>query len=251
MNETIFDSTVRRPDERLGSFDWPDMQKVKVPSIRINDCLLVCAGFEDRAVEPLRRICESQRTGFSLGLIRYLPKQTQNRIRELRTISRKAGLNVTEFIYDREKPSDMGEKLRDFSQTFDRVFVDTSGMSRLLIVQTLVALIRGQSRPISILYGEAKEYPPSEDEFDRDNQDGGDEPAPSYLSSGIFEIAATPELSSVSMLGEAIRLVAFPSFDPSQLTKFDSRTTTCLYGIYPWCTPGSKQQMANTGNPPA
>ncbi|MDE2889511.1 MAG: hypothetical protein OXR72_14985 [Gemmatimonadota bacterium] len=150
-------------------------------------------------------------------MISYLPSQIQNRNKELHQLSQTSGLNVNEFVYDRENPMGIGEELRDFSQEFDRVLVDISGMSRLLIVQTLVALIRGRVRSISILYSEAREYPPSKDRFDRDSQDGNEGQIPSYLSSGIIEIAATPELSSVSMLGEAIRLVAFPSFDPAQL----------------------------------
>ena len=237
MNSTISNATVPRPDELLWSVDWPGMQKTKAPSLGVDDCLLVCAGFENRAVEPLRRICATQRAGFSLGLISYLPEISENRIGELREICQNAGLNVTEFDFDRENPSGMGEKLRHFSQTFDRVFVDISGMSRLLIVQILVALIRSQRRLISILYGEAQEYPPSEDEFNQDNQDGDAGPVPSYLSSGIFEIAATPELSSVSMLGEAIRLVAFPSFDPAQLSnliqELQPAYTEFIHGIPP------------------
>ena len=104
----------------------------------------------------------------------------------------------------------MGEELQRFTQQFDRVFIDISGMSRLLIVQTLVALISKQSQPITIIYGEAEEYPPSKDEFEQDNNEDNAKPGPSYLSAGIFEITATPELSSVSMLGEAIRLDRIP-----------------------------------------
>ena len=218
MNKPMSDKTVKRPDERLVSLEWPDLQKLEAPSIAENDCVLVCAGFEDRATEVLRRICALQGTRFPLGLIRYLPEQTEDGVKELRAIGRQAGLNVTEFVYNREKPSGLGEILREFSQPFDRVFVDISGMSRLLIVQTLVALIGGREQLISILYGEANDYPPSKEEFDKDSREGGTGPAAGYLSSGIFEIAATPELSSVSMLGEAIRLVAFPSFNPAQLT---------------------------------
>ena len=257
MNKARFDSTVRRLDERLHGLDWPDMQKLEVPSIGDNDCLLVCAGFEDRSIETLIRVCETQRAEFVLGLITYLPEQTQNRIEELVKISQKAGLTVIEFIYDRESPSDMGEKLCDFSQTFNRVFVDISGMSRLLIVQTLVALLRDQRKLISILYGEAQEYQPSKDEFDRDNQYDSDGPALSYLSSGIFEIVATPELSSVSMLGEAIRLIAFPSFDPVQLSnlvqELQPTYTEFIHGIPPnqnnrWRTKAIRQLNERTLN---
>jgi hypothetical protein len=47
-------------------------------------------------------------------------------------------------------------------------------------------------------------------QFAQDRQRVDSELVLSYISSGIFEVASTPELASVSMLGEAIRLVAFP-----------------------------------------
>jgi len=59
----------------------------------------------------------------------------------------------------------------------------------------------------------------------------------SYISSGIFEVASTPELASVSMLGEAIRLVAFPSFDPVQLSnlmqELQPTYTELIHGVLP------------------
>ena len=230
-------SYVLRADERLGNFDWPYLQEIEVPPVEIDDCLLVCAGFEERSIEVLRRVCETGRTRFSLGLVNYLPKQSQNRIEYLNTISQNAELRVTKFIYDREKPAGMGEELRRFTEAFDRVFLDISGMSRLLIVQTLVALISEQSRPLHIIYGEAETYPPSKAQFEQDHKEGDTRSVPSYLSSGIFEIAATPELGSVSMLGEAIRLVAFPSFDPAQLTnliqELQPTYTELIHGVPP------------------
>ncbi len=241
----MFESTVQRLDERLARIEWPGMREVSVPFVGANDILLVCAGFEERAAEPLRRICAAQETGFSLGLIKYLPEIEQNRTQELRAISDTAGLHVTEFVYDRERPSRMGETIQQFSQTFERIFVDISGMSRLLVVQTLVALVQSQTKFISIIYGEAREYPPSKDEFNQDNQDDDAFTAPSYLSSGILEIAATPELSSVSMLGEAIRLVTFPSFDPAQLVnlvqELQPTYTDFIHGV-----PPSQQNMWRT-----
>lgn len=218
MNSHISENPLLRPDEKLSNVAWPNLQEIEFPSVGTGDCLLVCAGFEDRAIETLRRTCEAGKTGFSLGIVTYLPDYQENRISELRTISKKAALQTTDFVYDRAKPTGMGEALQRFTQKLDRVFIDISGMSRLLIVQTLVALISEENGQISIIYGEAEEYPPSKETFEQNNQDENAGPAPSYLSSGIFEIAATPELSSVSMLGEPIRLIAFPSFAHEQLT---------------------------------
>lgn len=226
-----------RPDERLNEIDWPSLHEIEFPSVGTGDYLLICAGFEDRAVETLRRTCQAGRVGFSLGIVHYLPNYSENRIGELRTISRNAGLQVNEFSYNREDPSGIGEELKRSTQDFEHVFVDISGMSRLLIVQTLVALIGGQNRLLSLIYGEAKEYPPSREQFEQDDTNDNAKSVPSYLSSGIFEIAATPELGSVSMLGEATRLVAFPSFDPAQLTnllqELQPAYTELIHGVPP------------------
>lgn len=233
MNDNIFIDHLLRTDEKLGKLNWPNLQEIEFPSVGTDDCLLVCAGFEDRAVETLRRSCNSGITDFSLGIVNYLPNYQENKIQELRTIGHGADLRVNEFTYDRENPTGIGEEINRFTREFDHVFVDISGMSRLLIVQTLVAILGKNSRQVSIIYGEAQEYPPSESQFGQDHSP----PILNYLSSGIFEIAATPELGSVSMLGEAIRLVTFPSFDPSQLTnliqELQPTYTELIHGIPP------------------
>ena len=201
--------------ERLQAVDWPILREADIPSVGAGDCMLVCAGFEDRAVEALHRVRESDRENFSLGVVVYSPAYRQNKLENILEIGRSARIDTTEFPYDRENPAGTGERLADFASAFNRVYVDISGMSRLLIVQTLVALLATET-PVTIVYGEANSYPPSKDQFDSDHKDLASL-TPGYLSSGIFEIAATPELASVSMLGEAIRLLAFPSFDPVQL----------------------------------
>jgi len=226
-----------RADERLANVQWPDLLRIKAPQIGSDDCLLVCSGFEDRAIEALRRTCAAGYAGFALGLITYRPIYPQNRTNELRQIGRDAHLQITEFVYDRENPAGIGEELKRFTRDFAHVFVDISGMSRLLIVQTLVALLtESHNQAVTIIYGEAQEYPPTKAQFAQDRQ-SVDALVPSYISSGIFEVASTPELASVSMLGEAIRLVAFPSFDPAQLSnliqELQPTYTELIHGVPP------------------
>lgn len=233
----MFNEAILRTDERLSKVAWPALRRIDAPMVGTGDCLLICAGFEKRAVGTLDRICKAGRDGFSLGLVSYLPPQPENRIQQLREISQSADLQVTEFVYDREHPAGMGEKLKDFTQGFDRVFVDISGMSRLLIVQTLVALLSLEKHSVAVIYGEAEEYPPSKRRFEEDHSENNTKPTSGYLSSGVLEIATTPELSSVSMLGEALRLIAFPSFVPSQLTnllqELQPAYTEFIHGVPP------------------
>ena len=202
--------------DRLEAIVWPQSLEIDVLDIQTGDCMLVCAGFEDRSIEVLRRVSKCEIGDVWLGVVNYKPAYRENKLDEIRKLGRGAELKTKEFLYDRENPALVGEELAHFASESNRVVVDISGMSRLLIVQTLVALLSVTSAHVTIIYCEAEEYPPSEDRF-RDEQ-GRSGVTPSYLSSGIFEIAATPELASISMLGEAIRLIAFPSFDPAQLT---------------------------------
>lgn len=96
--------------------------------------------------------------------------------------------------------------------------MDISGMSRLLIVQLLVALGRRSQgyANCNLIYTEAKEYPPSQDEFKSDSNSviEGD---PTFISWGVQALAITPELTSPAMAGQPIRLIAFPSFNRVQL----------------------------------
>ena len=235
MNNTITNDQILRMDERLKNREWPNLRKIEAPRIESGDCMLVCAGFEDRAITALQHSCESGKTGFPLGLITYKPEYQQNKADEMHRIARDFNLNMEKFTYDRQSPSGISEDLKTYTQKFNRVFVDISGMSRLLIVQILVALCERQ--PITLIYCEADSYPPSQSDFNQNENKSDLVGSLSYLSSGIFEIATTSELASVSMFGEAIRLVAFPSFNPAQLKnlleELQPTYTELIHGVPP------------------
>jgi hypothetical protein len=116
--------------------------------------------------------------------------------------------------------------MRKLATVEGRMVIDVSAMSRLLIVQLLVALKQqpGALERGIILYTEANEYPPSESEVESLLARRKNEPALllHLLSSGVFEITVVPELSAMSMTGEQTRLVAFPSFNTEQLTALRS-----------------------------
>ena len=168
-------------------------------------------------MKALRRLRDAGNRRLSILVINYRPRYVQNRLEELSEICTSADYTMHTCVYDRANPAGIGKEIVEFSASFDRVVVDISGMSRLLIVQTIVALIGARSGPVSIVYTEAVTYPPSEAQFGANGHSGIPNRISSYLSTGIMEIAATPELGSVAMLGESIRLIAFPSFDPSHL----------------------------------
>ena len=146
------------------------------------------------------------------------------------------------LLYDRENPPSIGDVLLNILYPVEcRIFVDISGMSRLLIVQILNVLGNPPfnfSRS-TILYSMAQEYPPSKKEVDAEINKMEEDSLHSamFLSSGVFELAVVPELSSVSSEGQPIRVIAFPSFNPNQLvalrSEIQASSFTLIRGIPP------------------
>ncbi len=231
---------VLRIDRKLEKLNKPSLLPADSAPVNKDDTLVLCAGFEDRAIKALDSAIESGKIGFSLVIIEYLPEVRENKIAEIIKKCNKCGILFSRLIYNRQDPSGIGNKLLSILKPDSgRIFVDISGMSRLLIVQILGAL--GQSpfdfSKISLLYTIALEYPPSEKEVDDAiiKMEENSFYSAMFLSSGIFELTVVPELSSVSLEGQSIRVVAFPSFNPNQLaalrTEVQASFFTLIHGI--------------------
>ncbi|MCY3852179.1 MAG: hypothetical protein OXG03_01165 [Gammaproteobacteria bacterium] len=216
-DEKVLEDLLRK-DERLSSVDWPELEPIDNIALGPADCIVVGMGFEERALVGLKRACEASKH-FHTVLIRYLPKIEENQETTCLEFCRENNLNFEEFEYDREYPSGMGLTLANNILNFEKIFLDVSGMSRLLIVQIIVELMK-RKKKFHILYTEAENYPPSEQEYKEEYEKARttNDTNPSFISSGIFEIVSSPELSSVFMLGGTIRLISFPSFDHGQLS---------------------------------
>ena len=207
---------VLRYDEWLRRFPWEAPKQVAKPTVSDDDCLVVCAGFEERSTEALRRTVEQAIIPSRVIVITYQPAYKENRSEELYRISRSVGIDPIEVRYNRRDPAGIGEVVASHVHGFKRVVVDVSGMSRFLIVQIMVELLTS-IEALVILYSEPTVYYPTRVQVDRDLGDGGFQAQLSYLSAGIFEVATDPALSSVAMPGAEIRLIAFPTFSPTQL----------------------------------
>jgi len=233
---------VLRIDRKLDKLDKPSLLPTDTVPVNKDDTLIVCAGFEDRAIKALDSAIESGKSGFSLVIIEYLPEVRENKIGEIMNKCKEFGISFNRLRYDRANPSGFGDKLLSILEPDSgRIFVDISGMSRLLIVQILSVL--GQPpfdfSKISLLYTVALEYPPSEKKVDDAiiKMEENSFYSAMFLSSGIFELTVVPELSSVSLEGQSIRVVAFPSFNPNQLaalrTEVQASFFTLIHGIPP------------------
>ena len=208
-----------RIDEKLSSVSWPKINAISCGNLGEGDLVVLSGGFEERAVSYLSHLRTSGATGYSVIIIDYLPYYPENRTHTLESLARETVQDVEILKYDRAEPTGIAERLLSTLSSDVTVFLDISAMSRLLIIQLVTGLMRTYNvRGLNIVYAEAETYPPTEAEAETKlaesngvTLDGG------FLSKGVLEIAAAPELNSIAMAGEAVRLVAFPSFDPVQL----------------------------------
>lgn len=229
------------PDEKLSAVAKPQLTLTPRLNFSADDTLVVCAGFEDRSLASVKHIDRGNEC--HLIIVEYLPFLKNNRKAEMVDWYQQAtGLTPESLCYDRENPGGFGLRLvKAVTGRRGRVFIDVSAMSRLLIVQSLVAL---GSRPegfghCSVVYCEAQKYPPTQAEaqaaFDRIAID----PTFSalFLSAGVFDVTIVPELSSVALAATQTRLIAFPGFDAHHLTALRSELQpsrfTFLEGIPP------------------
>lgn len=237
---------ILRKDERLAALAKPSLESFDKVFLTSGDVLVVCAGFEERAVGVLRHAVKTG-TGFKVLIIDYLPAYPDNRIDELIGLCRDSQLEWDRVTYDRQNPAGFGEILvRHLPSPPHRVFLDISGMSRLLIVQAIVAM-RSSERGFShcfIAYAEAKSYPPEQEEVEKAIAECDKDPlfAALFLSSGVFEVTIVPELSAASLGATQSRLVFFPSFNPDQLTALRLELQPSRYAYIHGIPPSKENQ---------
>lgn len=213
---------VLRIDERLAELAKPPLEPIARTRLHSNDCLIVCAGFEDRSLAVLQQALAGGQH-FRVILVEYLPFMPANRARELAALCEQVGINPTRLVYDRQNPAGFGALLAGKATACPgRIYVDVSAMSRLLIVQTLVALRQspgGLQRAV-VAYAEAQTYPPDRQDVEVGIRQSEVDPlyVVLFLSSGVHDVNIVPELSALSFGANQMRLVVFPSFNPHQLT---------------------------------
>lgn len=232
---------VLRLDEKLADLPKPAVQQIDGFEIWQEDCLIVCSGFEDRALTLLKKAVAGTKR-FKVIIIEYLPFLPENRVDEMVAICRASGLDFSRFVFDRQNPTGGGEQLVEMMlRCSGRLIIDISAMSRLLVVQVLVALSRRtvNLKRSFIAYTEARAYPPSRQEFESAVQKIDLDPLYSvfFLSSGVFNVTVVPELSAASLGANQSRLVFFPSFNLDQLTtvraELQPSRLTFVHGVPP------------------
>ncbi len=226
---------VQRIDDKLRQLEKPLLCVMQKLSLSKEDVLIVSAGFEDRAIEVLRRVVSEGSQGSMVIVFTYLPTLKENKKEDIAKLCSDGGLHPIYIEYDRHSPSGIGDKLSDIlSNIVGNIYMDISAMSRLLITQLVVVL--GQHSlfgKTAVLYSEAFEYPPTKEAVDIviKEQKNDEIYRAMFLSSGVFEVAIVPELASVSSQGQPIRLVAFPSFNTDQFPSLRSEIQPTYFSI--------------------
>lgn len=174
-------------------------------------------GFEDRSTGWLEH---QQKQGIILDLacmIKYKNPKGRNRIKRIRQIFEKIGINqnkITEIVFDVKSPfnieTNLSERLLNLLTQYEEIVIDISAMTKLLILVVLFQLIEFKGT-VRIVYSEAREYAPTEDEYRCSENDM--RMIARFPSSGIESIVRQNCLSSVRMQGQPVALIAFTSFN--------------------------------------
>lgn len=211
----------QRIDRQLNAEPWPSLEVLKESPFQPGDVFLICGGFEDRVMATLKMAQSSNVRDINVLNFEYTPNLEQNHFPEMASLCADAGWKHAHLQYDRCNPAGaFAAVMNSFPTEGKRLLIDISGMSRLLIVQLIVGIIEQRfPLPVIVLYAEAESYPPSEAEAQEELSKAQLDSATllSFISTGVYDLAVVPELASTNLNRAPIRLVAFPSFNPSQL----------------------------------
>ena len=171
-------------------------------------------GFEKRSLAwPL---LQSGRQVIETAVVaKYAPSKGKNRIAALTDGLELLGCeSIHEVPYDVTSPHTLEGKLQAaFSTTahdVDEVVVDTSAMTKLLILVSLMKLAFFDGT-VRIIYSELLNYPPTKAQFEQAHR--SKEAILAFPSVGVESIVRMKCLSSVRMQGHPVVLVAFTSFN--------------------------------------
>ena len=95
MNGEFLPKVPLRLDEQLTLIDWPQLEPIYEFVLGSADCLMVAAGFENRALAGLERACKMS-LNFHVVSVQYLPKIAENKEEACRTLCKENDLDVKE-----------------------------------------------------------------------------------------------------------------------------------------------------------
>lgn len=234
------------PSEYLASIANPELTSHSVEyEADEKTVLLLAAGFEERAIGILKALVH-QKKDLTVVIMRYMPLIPENRAEEIISFCKEHQVDVLdELTYDRRNPSNFGTTLVESIPTNSHLLIDISAMSRLLVVQIIVAVADSEfSSTVSIGYCEAEIYAPSQETAETLLENTSQNPMQrmTFLSSGVLQVAIVPELSSASYGSEQSRLIVFPSFDAHHLVAVRSEILPSRFTFVEGTPPSSSNE---------
>jgi hypothetical protein len=176
-------------------------------------------GFEDRALEFPKQLAARSAGGLVIT-IRYVHAKGENREREFQMLfSRNSAWQVREVKYSSIRAHEFEGAFDSIlnsaavSET-DTVVVDISGMSKFLILVTLLRLWRVK-KTLKLVMTTALKYTPTKVDFDATMHDQGTNirAFAGQPSSGVSAILRSNCMTSIRMQGQPTCAVAFTSFN--------------------------------------
>ena len=190
------------------------------------DILYVGAtGFEDRSLGFLKDSCVLRKKFKMCIAIEYQPFAPENRKVEFENIAKSVFAEIRWKTYDRARPENFSphiEEILTLSKTASQIVIDISAMSKMLIVVLLQGL-RKVSLPLSIIYAPAKTYYPLREDYEKAKSKFVDA-FPYFLTTDVYKVVTTTELSSIAMQGAPLALIAFPNFNHLEIAALLNET---------------------------
>ena len=215
---------------------YPNLERLDISRIPEDSVYIGVAGFEDRCFTFLEECGKNDMKFQSVIGIKYEPFDEKNKVSKFEYFT----LKVTQkskfewMIYDRRNPEEFSNSIKHIEKSLEleeNIVIDISGMSKFLIIVLLYGL-KDYSGSIHIIYCEAEIYHPSEEEYESKKEKHAEDTFPSFLTTNVYKIVTTTELSSTSMQGYPLLIIAFPTFNYKEMyTLLNEITPQYLFKI--------------------
>ena len=202
------------PSKVCPSIEHLDISKIPEGSVYIG-----VAGFEERCFTFLEQYSTENVKFQNVIGIKYEPFDERNDIKKFEEFAIKVSpKSKFEWItYDRRNPEEFSNSITNIEESFElaeNIVIDISGMSKFLIVILLYEL-KDYSGNIHIVYCEAEFYHPLKEEYEKEKL--AENTFPAFLTTNVYKIVTTTELSSTSMQGYPFLIIAFPTFNYKEM----------------------------------
>jgi len=206
----------------------PSLQSCNRLPLEEGEVVIHAPGFEDRTMAVTEAVVPSP--GACAILLDYLPFNPENRLSDVREALMARGIEIGDadiLKYDRFEPGDFETRLqtRLLAHGGRRAVVDISTMSKLEIMLVL-NVCHALGLCVRILYSEAVEYGPSEEEFKSAREKNEIHRPTLQVFTGVHGVVRVDSVASVAMQGQPTAALVFMSFN-------DALTQILLNTVYP------------------